>query len=282
MPTSQQFSGCALFILSLALFLSLCVIGVLGAALFTDGAPTLQSQVGDLFVAAPTPTPPAVTRLVAPELAVYTQQVMGYTTLIDDSLHEMSTLLATPHLDQAEWNERVHTYVILTRDANAGLTSLVTPVQLVDAHYTLLFSTANCVEATRSAALGIEQLDAGRLYQAAFQMQSCTTALRSAQANLNELVLQVSSVSAPVVVAQPVLVEPAPFVILPTALPPLAPTFSAPLPISCDPAYPDFCLAPGIADLDCAAMLPQVSFRVFQPDPHGFDRDKDGIGCEDW
>ncbi len=281
MPTNQQFSGCALFVLSLCLFLSLCVIGVLGAAVLTDFAPTLQSQVDPLFVAAPTPTPPAVMRFVAPELAVYSQQVTGYTTLIDDSLYEISALLAAPRLDQAEWSERVYTYVLLTRNANAGLTSLVTPVQLVDAHYTLLFSTANCVEATRSAALGIEQLDAGRLYQAAFQMQSCTTALRSAQANLNELVLQVSSVSAPVIFAPPVHVEPAPLVILPTALPPVAPVFSAPLPISCDPAYPDFCLAPGIADLDCSAMLPHVNFRVLQPDPHDFDRDKDGIGCED-
>jgi len=282
MPTHNQFSGCALFILSLALFLSLCVIGVLGTAVLTDVVPTLRSQVDELLVVVPTPTPPTITPIVAPELAVYTQQVTGYTTLIDDALHEITALLAAPHLDQTEWRDRVHTYVLLTRNANAGLTNLTTPVQLSDAHYTLLFSTANCVEATRSAALGIEQLDAGRLYLAAFQMQACTTELRSAQANLNELVLQVSSVPLPVVLAPSLRIEPAPLVILPTAIPPMAILPADPLPASCDPAYPDFCLAPGILDLDCSDMVPQVNFRVFQPDPHAFDRDKDGVGCEDW
>lgn len=48
----------------------------------------------------------------------------------------------------------------------------------------------------------------------------------------------------------------------------------------CDPSYPDFCLEPFLPDLDCADMLPQKNFRVLQPDPHGLDRDNDGIGCE--
>ncbi|BAY14027.1 thermonuclease family protein [Calothrix sp. NIES-2098] len=47
----------------------------------------------------------------------------------------------------------------------------------------------------------------------------------------------------------------------------------------CDPSYPDFCLSPNSPDLDCKD-IPYRRFRVNQPDPHKFDRDKDGIGCE--
>jgi len=47
----------------------------------------------------------------------------------------------------------------------------------------------------------------------------------------------------------------------------------------CDPSYPDFCLAPGIPDLDCKDISAR-RFRVLPPDPHRFDRDGDGMGCE--
>jgi micrococcal nuclease len=48
---------------------------------------------------------------------------------------------------------------------------------------------------------------------------------------------------------------------------------------SCDPSYPMVCIPPPPPDLDCG----DISFRnltVLQPDPHRFDGDKDGIGCE--
>jgi micrococcal nuclease len=32
-------------------------------------------------------------------------------------------------------------------------------------------------------------------------------------------------------------------------------------------------------DLDCGD-IPQKRFTVLQPDPHRFDGDKDGVGCE--
>lgn len=47
----------------------------------------------------------------------------------------------------------------------------------------------------------------------------------------------------------------------------------------CDPSYPGVCIPPSPPDLDC----PDVSFRRFRvvaPDPHGFDGDQDGVGCE--
>ena len=48
---------------------------------------------------------------------------------------------------------------------------------------------------------------------------------------------------------------------------------------SCDPSYPDVCIAPYPPDLDCGE-IGHSNFRVIGDDPHGFDRDNDGIGCE--
>lgn len=54
---------------------------------------------------------------------------------------------------------------------------------------------------------------------------------------------------------------------------------SPPPPKDCDPAYPDVCIRPPPPDLDCAD-IPYRNFRVLPPDPHHFDGDRDGIGCE--
>lgn len=48
---------------------------------------------------------------------------------------------------------------------------------------------------------------------------------------------------------------------------------------ACDPAYPDVCIPPPPPDLDCRD-VPYRRFRVLPPDPHRFDGDRDGIGCE--
>jgi hypothetical protein len=47
----------------------------------------------------------------------------------------------------------------------------------------------------------------------------------------------------------------------------------------CNPAYPTVCIAPPPPDLDCP-QVPFRNFRVLAPDPHRFDGDHDGIGCE--
>lgn len=50
---------------------------------------------------------------------------------------------------------------------------------------------------------------------------------------------------------------------------------------TCDPSYPDFCIQPPseVGDLDCY-QIPYGNFTVYQPDPHYFDGDFDGLGCE--
>ena len=47
----------------------------------------------------------------------------------------------------------------------------------------------------------------------------------------------------------------------------------------CDPAYPDACIPSPPPDLRCVD-VPYRGFRVLPPDPQGFDRDQDGLGCE--
>jgi len=48
---------------------------------------------------------------------------------------------------------------------------------------------------------------------------------------------------------------------------------------NCSPAYPTVCIPPPPPDLDCA-QIPYRKFTVLPPDPHKFDSDKDGFGCE--
>jgi micrococcal nuclease len=47
----------------------------------------------------------------------------------------------------------------------------------------------------------------------------------------------------------------------------------------CDPSYPDVCISSPPPDLDCAD-VPYTHFRVVGADPHRFDGDRDGVGCE--
>ncbi len=67
----------------------------------------------------------------------------------------------------------------------------------------------------------------------------------------------------------------------PTATPVQAPPTPTPAPAqqNCDPSYPTLCIPPNSPDLDCPDMSVK-RFPVLPPDPHRFDRDNDGIGCE--
>jgi micrococcal nuclease len=48
---------------------------------------------------------------------------------------------------------------------------------------------------------------------------------------------------------------------------------------NCDPSYPTVCIPPYPPDLDCKD-IPYRRFQVNPPDPHFFDGDYDGVGCE--
>lgn len=88
--------------------------------------------------------------------------------------------------------------------------------------------------------------------------------------------------------ATPTLAPPTPTIAPPTATtaPPTAtavpPTPTIPPPTAtanCSAAYPDFCIPPPPPDLDCGD-INASNFTVLPPDPHGFDGDGDGVGCE--
>ena len=74
-------------------------------------------------------------------------------------------------------------------------------------------------------------------------------------------------------------------VVLPTdtPVPPAEPTAVPVQPTAaiskCDPSYPDMCIPPPPPDLDCKDIRYR-NFKVLPPDPHHFDSDGDGIGCE--
>lgn len=69
----------------------------------------------------------------------------------------------------------------------------------------------------------------------------------------------------------------------PTPTPaPISPLVPQP-PSNCEPSYPDICIPLGTADLDCGEIQWRrftVRWDVPNPDPHRFDGDGDGIGCE--
>jgi hypothetical protein len=60
---------------------------------------------------------------------------------------------------------------------------------------------------------------------------------------------------------------------------PFASQQQAPSKQNCDPAYPDFCISQSLSNLKCQDVK-QHNFKVLPPDPHNFDRNKDGVGCE--
>lgn len=90
--------------------------------------------------------------------------------------------------------------------------------------------------------------------------------------------------NAPTVPVAAVIPTAAAIAVAPTAAPIVAPTQPPappePTPASnCDPSYPTVCIPPPPPDLDCG----EISYRRFQvvgADPHRFDGDHDGIGCE--
>jgi hypothetical protein len=66
----------------------------------------------------------------------------------------------------------------------------------------------------------------------------------------------------------------------PPPYPAPAPPTPKPAPTTgCDPSYPTVCIKPPPPDLDCGD-IPYRRFAVRAPDPHNFDGDHDGVGCE--
>jgi len=65
----------------------------------------------------------------------------------------------------------------------------------------------------------------------------------------------------------------------PLATQPLSTQEPPPPAQKCDPSYPRVCIPPPPPKLNCGD-ISERRFDVTGDDPHGFDRDNDGIGCE--
>ncbi len=63
------------------------------------------------------------------------------------------------------------------------------------------------------------------------------------------------------------------------AAPPAPAGPTGPAPSGCDPSYPGVCIPSPPPDLDCAD-VPYRGFAVVGADPHRFDGNHDGVGCE--
>ena len=63
------------------------------------------------------------------------------------------------------------------------------------------------------------------------------------------------------------------------AAPPVSVPPPAPADGRCDASYPGVCIPPAPPDLDCGDVSHR-RFQVLPPDPHRFDGEGDGVGCE--
>jgi micrococcal nuclease len=77
----------------------------------------------------------------------------------------------------------------------------------------------------------------------------------------------------------PATIAPRPPTAVPFVAPLILPTARPAVSNNCDPSYPGVCIYPYPPDLDCKD-VPYRRFAVVPPDPHGFDGDYDGVGCE--
>jgi len=160
--------------------------------------------------------------------------------------------------DGAAWVQSAHT--IAVADANAG------------------------VDTAQKEA--VEQVETPLLYvtfENVLQKESNTVSYRLSVFNVAQVATLESPAAEPVVAVvaaaplpTPVPVAPVAFVAQPAPVAEPAPAQAA---AGCDPSYPTICIPAGSPDLDC----PDISERRFQvlpPDPHRFDGDHDGMGCE--
>ena len=74
---------------------------------------------------------------------------------------------------------------------------------------------------------------------------------------------------------------PAPLRAVPTPTSAPRPT-PAPTTGTCHPAYPSRCIPPAPPDLDCPDIAARVTVDHRHGDPHRFDADGDGVGCESY
>lgn len=164
--------------------------------------------------------------------------------------------------------------VVLTDAFNIGiLDHTATPTQGTCSGGPVTTAAATCTLGTIAA--GSSATVSIVIHPMATGTLTATAAVRSPTPDpnrANNTAAQTTTVNPP----EPTLPPPP----LPPAPPPPPPP---PPPGNCHPSYPDVCIPPPPPDLNCGD-IPYRNFRVIytvpDPDPHRFDGNRDGIGCE--
>lgn len=202
---------------------------------------------------------------VTPEEAVLMTPLV---TQALDTLREIDALDAPPDL------QSVHRFAGSSLSPCFDLLEPINEMLSGGSGGNLVYSTAPCYGSLA------EVLEVVRVYQVRnpdMVLESATAPTVAPTATPTRPITTV----APLPTATPTAVRVA-TIALPTATPLPPPPTAAPTspPVgNCDPSYPDVCIAPPPPDLNCSD-VPYGNFTVLPPDPHNFDGDGNGRGCE--
>ncbi len=216
-----------------------------------------------------------------------------YVAALNTFVEEMGALEEdTSLLFDGRWKVSV-AGVLLSWDTLADeARALRPPARLTDVHNQILIAATHYETASGLMTKGIDELDEVLLQQAGSEMSLGTKAMELAGNMMNSLPTPTATAlptkPAATATATPkvttVATKASPTntpAAAATAVPPTATT--APVATTstanCDPSYPTLCIPPGAPDLDCGDITDK-RFPVLQPDPHRFDGNKDGVGCE--
>ncbi len=219
------------------------------------------------------------------------QPILGeYSTTLTTFAIQMGALEDdTSLLFDGRWKVRVASALASWDILADEVRALRPPTRLTDVHNQLLIAAAHYETSAGLVAKGIDGLDIELLQQAIVEMQLGATAIELANDKMSSLPTPTATslptkpaataTTAPKVTTVATATKAAPTntpVATATPIPPTATTAPA---ANCDPSYPTLCIPPGAPDLDCGEITDK-RFPVLPPDPHRFDGDKDGIGCE--
>lgn len=235
------------------------------------------------------------------EISTYLESVISELSSLTDTLFSLFEYFqVNPSITEQSQFDEIFALTDAIQAEYEQLADLEPPTGLADFHEIVLYAVADCiavaehVNETLNRGSGSLELNAGECprrtaivvdaiaeYDETFSLQP------SPAPQATNTTAPVPTAAPPPPTAVPTQPPPATATPVPTAVPtqpPPPPTQPPPTPTeppqaNCDPSYPTVCIPPPPPDLDCGD-IPYRRFTVLPPDPHKFDGDKDGIGCE--
>lgn len=234
-----------------------------------------------ILTSMPSDTPTSVPTAEVDEVAFIgeAQRILGnYST----ALQQFSTLAINAGNDPAlmlseTWTLDMGVAVASIRALNNEIRTLNAPSAFAAAWGEMRVAADKYDQAMDTFVSGVDNMDVNQINQATQLMREGQAAVERAAT----LLPSGTAISTPAPTEIPMAEATATLVPTPTTTPPTSAPQEGQAP-NCDPSYPDFCLQPGLPDLDCGdePIRNYARFRVLPPDPHDLDREHDGIGCE--